>query len=484
MNEQMSAAVVPQEPEELELDLRDMLATLFLRWKTLLLCLLAGALVFGLYAMRSAPRTTTVSFVTEQEVFSARQAVSEERAEAIERLYERVRFYTDYLERIEQEYSSFSGYGTQGVPEDTVILQGNYYVSSEIDNIGSFFAASTLSEADYDALRKLVPESKSTDDIYGRIGFSTYSAAENSVSSDDSQYLFSVTVYGTYEEQCSEMLAIVEDALRQKAAELRKVDSGLKFETVGSQVTYDARTFLQNQQDALWKRYNDVDTRLTNQQNKAKALTGAEKTYYDKLAALESGGTTTSTGGRSLKKWTAIGGILGLFGGVVLVFWPYLFDGKVKTAGELEYSLHSMILSRVSVKGKRNLFGRWAASLTGADDVDPGVKADMVAADLGVLMEKSGKKAVYLLCDAGDANAAALAEQVKARLQEKAPSAGVTVGNPLSAAEELEKIGAADLGVVFAEVKKTKRSMLRQWMQICARYKLPVAGSVSVQKCW
>ncbi len=167
-----------------------------------------------------------------------------------------------------------------------------------------------------------------------------------------------------------------------------------------------------------------------------------------------------------------------------MVFWPYLFDGKVKTADELEYFLRSMVLSRICVKGKRNLFGRWAGRLTGADDVDPGLKADMVAADLGVLMEKSGKKAVYLLCDSGDENASSLAEQVKARLQEKAPSASVTVGNPLSAAEDLERIGAAELGVVFAEVKKTKRSMLRQWMQICARYCLPVAGSVSVQKCW
>ena len=253
---------------------------------------------------------------------------------------------------------------------------------------------------------------------------------------------------------------------------------------MGGWTSYVARDFLQQRQEDLWTNYNNVDSRLTAQNNKVKALTGAEKTYYDTLAAFKSGGTTTSIGGRSLKKWTTIGGALGLFAGVVLVFWPYLFDGKIKTAGELEYSLHSMVLSRVCVKGKRNLFGRWAARLTEADNVDPAIKADMVAADLGVLMEKSGKKAVYLLCDAGDANAVALAEQVKARLQEKVPAAGVTVGNPLSAAEELEKIGSAELGVVFAEIKKTKRSVLRQWRQICARYRLPVAGSVSVQKCW
>ena len=86
MNENVNPVAVTQAPEELELDLRDMLATLFLRWKTLLLCLLAGALVFGLYAFRSAPRTTTGTFVTEADVHAARQAVSERRADSIDRL--------------------------------------------------------------------------------------------------------------------------------------------------------------------------------------------------------------------------------------------------------------------------------------------------------------------------------------------------------------------------------------------------------------
>lgn len=42
----------------------------------------------------------------------------------------------------------------------------------------------------------------------------------------------------------------------------------------------------------------------------------------------------------------------------------------------------------------------------------------------------------------------------------------------------------ADMGVAFAEMKKSKRAMLREWRQICERYKLPLAGSVAVQRCW
>ena len=95
-----------------------------------------------------------------------------------------------------------------------------------------------------------------------------------------------------------------------------------------------------------------------------------------------------------------------------------------------------------------------------------------------------GKKALYLLRDEGDADAAAFAEQVKARLLDKVSGVDVSVGNPVSSVEELEKVGAAELGVVFAQVKRTKRECLRRWRQICSRYCLPLAGAVAVERCW
>ena len=486
MNENMNTVVVTQEPEEIELDLRDMFATLFLRWKTLLLCFLAGALVFGLYTMPSAPRTMTGSFVTEADVHAARQAVSEGRADAIDRLYQRVQLLTDYLHNIEREYSNLSGTGETMV--HPVTLQGTYFVSSEIDNIGSYISSIALGEEEYNRLRKIISADGTKAEVFNIVEIFPYagSQASNGKTADyeDGQYLFTVKVYGSSEEQCAELLAVAEQAVQQRMGELRNVDSSLEFKPVGNRISYNAREFVESRQAKLWGEYSYIDEQLTEQKTKVNALSSAEKAYYDKLYALDHGGMTVSRGGRSLKKWTSIGAVLGLFAGVVLVFWPYLFDGKVKTAGELEYSLRSMVLNRVCVKGRRNLFGRWAARLIGADDIDPAVKADMIAADLGVLMEKSGKKALYLLCNADDTNAAIVAEQVKARLLEKNPDADITVGNPLSAAEQMEKIGAAEFGVVFAEVKKTKRALLRQWMQVCARYCLPVAGSVAVQKCY
>lgn len=479
---------ISTQEETRELNLRDMLATLLLCWKTILICFLAGIAIFALMTMSSSSNATTGQVAPEEAIVSARQAIGEERAQSVERLYERVKFYTNYIDSIEKEYKGFVGYNAQDTSEDLTVLEGYFYVSSEIDNIGSFLSASLLNEEDYDALRSLSHVSSEAE-IYERVqfpAFTTATSVEVNETDNSRQYVLPVILYGSTEEQCEDMFKVVEHAIEREAAALRKVDPELRLETICSRFTGDARALLRTQQDIIWKRYTDVDWRLTDQKGKVNALISTEKAFYDLLIqqdGVEQNSVEQSSGGVS-KKGLAIGGLLGLFVGIVIVFWTYLFDGRIKTADELEHTLHTMVLNRVNIKGKKNLFGKLAAGLMDVNSIDPNVKSGMIAADLRVMMEKNGKKRAYLICSEEDKNAAAVAEQVKMRLQEKFPEANIAVGNPLSSIEELERIGEAELSVAFVELKKSRRNVLRQWRQICNRYCLPMAGTVSVQKCW
>jgi len=47
----------------------------------------------------------------------------------------------------------------------------------------------------------------------------------------------------------------------------------------------------------------------------------------------------------------------------------------------------------------------------------------------------------------------------------------------------LEMADQANMGVLFAKMKKSKRATLCEWKQICGHYKLLLAGSVEVQRC-
>ena len=491
MNENRNDVVEVLDNSELELDLRDMLAMLLLRWKTILIFLLVGAIGFAILALPFSPRTVTEHLITKDDVKMARNNLDEEKADMVDRLRSRVVYYTERLAKVEQDYDDVITWLDADVNEKMLVMQAEYYISSNIDNLGSYYNLASLNAEDYEALRKLIPESDEGTEIYKRIIISEnsnkilwLSEEEDPEWNHGGNYLFSATVFGSTEKQCIEMLDVVERAFQRKTKTLQKVDPNLKFEIIGDKSNCDALIYLQERQEYLWSQYVELEKRLTNQKNKVSSLSGAEKSYYLVLENYLLGGSTVTSGGQSLRKWAAIGAILGTFVGLVIVIGRYLSDGKVKTSHELESFLHSTVLNKVFVKGKKNLFGKPAASLMEIDQVDPSIKAEALATDIGILLNRNGKRIIYLLCNETDLEANILAEQIRVRLQEKIPDACISMGNPLSTAEGLTTLGAAELGVFVVELKKTQYNILREWGKICHRYSITLLGVVTIQKCW
>ena len=491
MNENTSAMALQQEPEELELDLRDMLAALLLKWKTVLAWFLILALLCCGFALVKNSRTGEKKpAVTDEDIEETRGKLAENKAVDAERLFFQYLAYQQLQRDTTDYYREFVSTSKTLTEDDVVQMRRKYYVTSGVENLGNLMGSFALNETEYDALRAISPDEELGTRVYSRVGISSWDNSRitvSNISGEDSvpvQYLFTLFVYGTSEAQCEEMMKVVDSAFLKQLDVLKPMDEGIEVSFAGDDFNHDMLGYVTDLRKQNIDKITSTDKELTDLATRVSRLDSDEQKYYNLLKQQYEESLIEAEEETSWKKMTAIGGILGLFLGMMVVLWPYLFDGKVKTAGELESSLRSMVLSRVCIKGKKNLFGKWAASLTGAEDIDPAIKADMIAADLSVMMEKNGKKALYLLNAEEDENAAALAEQVRVRLREKNPDATITVGNPLSAAAELEKLGAAELGVVFVELKKTKRNLLRQWRQLCSRYRLPLAGSVTVQQCW
>lgn len=486
-----AVSALPQASDELELDLRDMLASLLLRWKTVLLFFLIAAVLGCGYAMVRNSRSSGAEGVTDEDVAEARLELAENKASDAERLFFQYVAYQELQRDLTAYYSEFVS-TQRGMDEDSVVqMRRKYYVTSDIENLGNLLQTFALTEAEYDALRAISPDDEAGARIYDRVSISSWDSSRITVSNLQGeeqapiQYLFTISLYGNSEQQCEEMMAIVDAAFHAQLDDLRVLDPDLETRFTGDDFNYNMLSYVTNLRKSYIDRITNADTEITNLNNRVSKLDSDEQKYYNLLKQqYEESLTQSDSGSVSWKKWTLIGGVLGIFLGAVVVLWPYLFDGKVKTSDELEYLLRAMVLNRVTVPGKKNLFGRWCASLTGADDVDAAVKADMIAADLSILMEKSGRQRLCLLCDSADPNAAALASQVQVRLQEKRPGAAVSVANPVASTAELAALGSADLGVVVAEVKQTRRETLRRWSELCARYALPLAGSVAVQKCW
>lgn len=489
-------AVPAQEQDEVEIDLLDLLADLLLKWKKILAFLLIGAILgCGGALLKGGGGAKPV---TEEALVAARELLASDKEVLVDQLFFQYVSYKEFQEEMRTYYSTFASSDVS--LDNTVLMRSEYYIVSTIKDLDTVFIKMAVTEADYQSMRDIAPDKEAGATIYDRISFTTaYNEKPDNVKNNTSNntinntiklpvqegeenaYLINVELYGRSEEQCRAMMAVIEKAFRRETEELKVLDPEIRLEDLGEQFDYNIAEYVQNLRKKNLDRMTTSEGELNNLKNKVNQLEKEEKAYYDLLMQRYDEAFAVEKK-VSWKKWTVIGAALGVVVACCAVFFPYLMDGKIKSAGELE--ANGKLLNRVFVKGQKNLFGGWAARLIHADDTDPTVKADMVATDVGIMMEKNGKNAVLLLRAAEDTEAAGFAEQVKARLLAKNDNLKVSIGNPMCSVDELEMAAQADMGVVFAEMKKSKRSVLREWRQICGRYKLPLAGSVAVQRCW
>ena len=470
-----------QKQDEIELDLRDLLANLLLKWKTILAVLLIGAILgFGVAQMKSGKETEPVS---EEAIATAREKLASDKATMVEQLFFQYVGYKELQEDIRAYYRTFAASDVN--LDNTIQMRKRIYVTSKLENLHRLMM---LTEEDYQAMRDIAPDEKAGATIYDRVKATVDSeetiAVLNLEGQDrvPTQYVLNIELYGNSEEQCKEMMAIVEKAVYREIESLKELDPGIEATTVKESFNYNVAEYVQDLRKKNIDKMTTSETELSRLEAKVEKLASDEKSYYNLLKNQYDEAFAVEDQHVSWKKWTVIGAFLGAVIAAGLILLGYVLDGKVKSPCELEQD--GNLLNRVFIKGKKNLFGKWAAGLIHANETDPAVKADMVATDISIMMEKNGKHSLMLLCSGDDADAAGFAEQVKARLLGKNGDLKISIGNPTCSVEELEMAAEADMGVAFAEMKKSKRAMLREWRQICARYKLPLAGSVSVQRCW
>ncbi len=489
-------AVSAMEEDRRDLDLLDLLAECLLQWKKVFAFILVGAILGCCGALLMGGGE--VAPVTEEALAAARAQLASDKAVLLDQLFFQYVSYKEFQEEMRSYYSTFAASDVS--LDNTVLMRSEYYIVSNIKDLDTVFIKMAVTEGDYQSMRGIAPDEEAGATIYDRIIFTTaYNEKPDGINNttdkntinntikipvpegEANAYLINVELYGKSEEQCSEMMAVIEKAFQKQTEELKILDPDIRLENLGEQFDYNIASYVQNLRKKNIDRMTTSETELANLNNKVNLMEKEEKAYYD-LLMQQYGEAFAVKDHVSWKKYTIIGASLGFVIALCAVFFPYLMNGKVQSACELKQD--SKLLNRVFIKGNKNLFGKWAAGLIHADDTDPTVKADMVATDINILMEKNGKKTLVLLCSEEDADALSFAEQVKMRLLAKNGDLRVSIGNPMCSVDELEMAAQADMGVVFAEMKKSKRATLREWWGICGRYKLPLAGSVAVRRCW
>lgn len=470
-------------------DLRDLCAYLFLRWKSILASIIAFVILGCVVAFLHASTPASYS----ERLENARMQLTAEQASDIESLRARYVGYQEYQRSLQDDYARYLSNAARA--SDYVLLNASYYITSSLDGLDVILSQTLLSEDDYNEMRSITSEDEAFTSVYGKVRIThsrSYSVigtnnmivnVEPSSPNVPMNYYFLITLYGSSEEECASLLTIVDAAMARSVKSLKTIDPELVLQAADKEFSHNTRDFVNQQITENKTILNDVETQMLNlTNNRISKLSAAEKSYYD-LISIEQDDTPTVKH-ISWKKWSMVGVVLGAILSIGVLFFRYLFDGKIKIPVESEVLFHTNSLQRVSIPGKKNLFGRFASRLMGSDQMPIEEKISLIAADLQLLMEKADCRYLYLLCDSANKNATQIASLVKEHVAMRDRNIELIIGNPCTSVAELEHLSESDCAIVFTELKNSSRSLQTKWSELCVRYNLQILGNIAIETCW
>ena len=170
----------------------------------------------------------------DEAVEAARGGLSEDKAVAVEQLFFQYVSYVELQKEIRSYYSSFLANNMS--VGSTVQMRSEYYITSSIKDLDSILIRMAMTEADYQTLRDMIPDEEAGAAIYDRISFTTAKSTSNITvkmpvqEGEENAYLIHVDLYGSSEEQCREMMEVVEAAFSRETEKLKVLDPNIKVE--------------------------------------------------------------------------------------------------------------------------------------------------------------------------------------------------------------------------------------------------------------
>ena len=106
----------------------------------------------------------------------------------------------------------------------------------------------------------------------------------------------------------------------------------------------------------------------------------------------------------------------------------------------------------------------------------------MIASDIGIILEKAGAKNVYIISDMDTELEKQVSEELRDILDKQESADNIIIGDPLSDPEELKQFAKVDTAIIMMQLKQTLRSKVDKWVQLCERYDIRVADTITLEE--
>ena len=307
--------------DEMIISIPDLIAHLLLKWKTLLLGMIIGGILFTAYGVKkeldaqkaaqaAAEAELAAAIPVAGDMTSSVDMDVDELAESIKSYEEQIAdakdaltpFSISYVERLASQYRSYIEYKKKmleyylGYMLDTKELEEHlikrifYKVKSDTPGTDTFFTTQSilLTTEDYEKLLEVSPDEDALFDIYGRIKISAIKNETVQVLNmpDDEEgaisYMLNVAIISNDEGECNAMQAVLENALDRMQKKLTAADIQIEITPVTENFSEDVIDTIIGGQQGYVDNIVKLDNALVSfQNNYILKLTPEEKVYFD-----------------------------------------------------------------------------------------------------------------------------------------------------------------------------------------------------------
>ncbi len=480
---------------EMTISLKDLFCRIFLRWRLIIVCMLAGAVLLGgvgyLKNARSAPADTSDTRVTlEETIKKYEEELPESDVQLVKATMDTYAAYQKSCKFMEEyrEHSVRMKLDANQLP--TIKLQ--YLIDTHYEAVYPVVEAKDMTTDIANSYLTKIRNAAVYEKIAEELADGTEAAyVEELISAEIYNDLLIVTVNGLNEQDCRKIADVLKTAINQETSGLKKLYGEYDIALIDEVYSEYANSALLSEQRQQIVDYNNQVLAM----NRLSAdLTEEQKGYYEALQEATESETTEKEpeeekeiggfqAGYINKKYVLLGAFVGVFLVCCYVACQYLLSARLRVKEDLEECFGIVNLGVVpSARSKRKVLDcvdRWIISGLGENggQFSEEERIRMICAGIKIGAKNAGMKSIYLTGVCNDESC----EQTKTLLCDKMRESVETVRQGKSVVydpEALEELVASDGVVLVEKINGSRYDELKKEIEICRQNQIKIIGSV------
>ncbi|MBR1856196.1 MAG: hypothetical protein IJ803_03885 [Oribacterium sp.] len=479
--------------DEVVIDLLDILAYFFQKWKYLLAGLVLGVLLIGVPLTYRQYRQIESKYA-DTTLDAIQEDMTKGEIETVNQLYNR---YKTFRKRITNNQYYMDHSILMNMDPNNV---SNYYVSYVFEadqrTAVDYFNDFSLNLDDYKDIALILGNEADPRFAYEVLSIRCTAAADDKIIDADmpdkiivngdisNKYrgLVKLRIKASNREQCEKIAGIVDKALSKAVTELTDIGVTVKLTQSGVNYTESVDTGLVEQQQSRMAMGSElVASYNAFEKDNKSSLNSQEQKLFEYMIHHDDFVTQRP----SWKKYVVVGGFAGAFAVAVILCLMYLFAGDFKTVADISRFTGIKMIGCIyrkekPFKGLDKLFLGIAKSikLRGLTEQQDEEAAAVTVTRISEYCKQKNIDHIFIARDDSSDYSKTITDQMVNDL--KSQISVVEAGDPLKSPEDLKKLHSSKMVVRIITLDKARKIALKELKEMCAEVSIPVFGDVVI----